>query len=115
MSVRPMRSEEARRFLEIHHESVRGLAAKDYPPTVIDRWAALPITDDAIARFLSNPDDEIRLMAEIAGQPAGVGALVLSNSELRSCYVLPNAARRGIGTALVMEIEKIALLARRPQ
>jgi len=36
VSVRPMQADEARRFLEIHHDSVRGLAVKDYPPSVID-------------------------------------------------------------------------------
>jgi putative acetyltransferase len=106
--IRPIRTEEARRFLEIHHESVRGIAAKDYPASVIDRWAALPITDQALERFLSNRDDEIRLMAESDGSTEGIGALVLRHSELRACYVLPSAVRRGIGTALVVEIERIA-------
>jgi hypothetical protein len=51
VSVRSMRSEDARRFLEIHHESVRGIAATDYPAAVIDCWAALPITDDIVERL----------------------------------------------------------------
>jgi putative acetyltransferase len=91
-----MRSEEARRLLEIHRESVRGIAAEDYAASVIDAWAPLPITDEIVERFLSNRDDEIRLMAEIDGQPVGIGALVLSHSELRACYVVPSAARRGV-------------------
>lgn len=106
VSIRSMRSEEARRFLEIHHESVRGIAAKDYPASGIDGWA--PITDEIVKRFLSNCDHEIRLMAEIDAQPVGIGAIVLSNSELRACYVVPSAARRGVGAALVEEIERIA-------
>jgi putative acetyltransferase len=106
--VRPMRSEEARRFLEIHHESVRGIAAKDYPAAVIDAWAPLPITDETIERFLRNRDNEIRLMAEIDGQPVGIGALVLSTSELRACYVAPSTSRRGVGAAIVAEIERLA-------
>jgi len=72
-----MRSGEARRFLEIHHDAVRGIAAKDYPAAVIDAWAPLPITDQAVER-------------------------------LRACYVAPAAARRGVGAALVAEIERIA-------
>jgi hypothetical protein len=40
-----MQADEARRFLEIHHTSVRGLAANDYPTNVIEAWAA-PITDE---------------------------------------------------------------------
>jgi len=107
-SIRAMRSEDARRFLEIQRESARGIAAGDYPSAVIEAWAPLPITDEVVARFLSNADDEIRLIAELDGQPAGIGALVLSNSELRACYVVPSAARRGVGTAIVAEIERIA-------
>jgi putative acetyltransferase len=47
-------------------------------------------------------------VAEIDGEPAGIGAIVVSNSELRACYVAPGAARCGVGSALVAEIERIA-------
>ena len=47
-------------------------------------------------------------MAEIDGQCVGIGAIVVGNSELRACYVAPGAARRGVGSALVAEIERIA-------
>jgi putative acetyltransferase len=103
-----MRPAEARRFLEIHHESVRGLAARDYPSRVIEAWAPLPITDAYLDRFLRNHDGEIRLIAEIDGEAVGIGAIVIAGSELRACYVAPSAARRGVGSALVAEIERIA-------
>jgi putative acetyltransferase len=108
VAVRPMRSDEGRRFLEVHHESVRALAAKDYPPHVIDAWAPTPISDERLERFLQNMDKEIRLIAELGGEPVGIGALVIAKSELRACYVLPSATRRGVGSALVAEIERIA-------
>jgi putative acetyltransferase len=47
-------------------------------------------------------------VAEIDGEPVGIGAIVVSNSELRACYVAPSAARRGVGSALVATIEQIA-------
>ena len=50
--VRPMQADEARRFLEVHHDSVRGLAAGDNPPNVIEAWAPLPITGELLQRFL---------------------------------------------------------------
>jgi putative acetyltransferase len=108
VSIRVMRSQDARRFLEIQRESVRGLAARDYPTAVIETWAPLPITDEVVERFLSNRDGEMRLIAEIDGQAVGIGALVPANSELRACYVVPGAARRGVGAAIVAEIERIA-------
>lgn len=107
VTVREMRSDDARRFLEIHHAAVRGIAARDYPPAVIDAWAPR-ITEQALERFLANRDREIRLMADLGGESVGIGALVVSHAELRACYVAPTAARRGVGSALVAEIERVA-------
>jgi putative acetyltransferase len=103
-----LQPEEARQFLEIHRASIRGIAAKDYPFSVIATWAPLPITDETVERFLANPDEEVRLIADLDGEPAGIGAIVVGASELRACYVAPRAARHGIGSALVAEIERIA-------
>ena len=108
LTVRKMRDGDARSFLETHHAAVRGIAAKDYPQAVIEDWAPLPITERGIARLLTNPDNEVRLVAEIEGEIVGIGALVLEKNELRACYVAPNASRKGVGSALVREIEKIA-------
>ena len=106
--VREMCPEDARTFLEVHRASVRGLAAGNYPATVIEAWAPLPITDITVESFLVNTDREIRLLAEREGEIIGIGALVVEKSELRACYVLPAAARTGIGSAIVREIERIA-------
>jgi putative acetyltransferase len=106
VTIREMRREEARVFLEIHQAAVRGIAARDYPAAVVEAWAR-PITDEVIERFLANRDAEVRLVAEIDGEPVGIGAIVVSLSELRACYVAPNAVRRGVGSALVAEIERI--------
>jgi putative acetyltransferase len=107
LNIRQMRPEDARSFLEVHHAAVRETAARDYPSAVIENWAPLPITDDAVKRLLANPANEIRLVAEINSEIVGIGALILEKTELRACYVAPNAARRGIGSALVREIERI--------
>jgi putative acetyltransferase len=108
IAVRQMLPKDARLFLEIHHAAVRDLASKDYQPTVIEVWAPLPITDKAVESFLANPDNEIRLVAEVAGEVVGIGAIVAGKAELRACYVLPEMARKGIGLSLVREIERIA-------
>jgi len=107
VTIREMRPEDARRFLEIHHAAVRGIAAVDYSTSVVEAWAR-PITDEVIEGFLANRDREVRLVAEIDGEPVGIGAIVISHSELRACYVAPGAARRGVGSALVARIEQIA-------
>jgi putative acetyltransferase len=109
VKVRKMLDEDARTFLEVHHAAVRGLAAKDYPLEVIEDWAgSLPVSEQSVQHFLANPDCEIRLVAEIDGAIVGIGCLVVANCELRACYVAPGAARQGVGSALVREIEHIA-------
>jgi putative acetyltransferase len=107
ITVRSFREDEASTFLKIHSSSVRGLAAQHYPSDVIEAWV-VPATAESFRGFLLNSDDEIRLVAELDGQPVGIGALVVGNSELRACYVVPEAARKGVGSALVREIERLA-------
>lgn len=109
IAVRPMRRDEGRTFLDIHSRAIRGLAAAHYPPAVIEAWA-IPATDRNVERLLENPDDEIRLIAELDGEPVGLGCLVVRNSELRACYVVPGAARKGVGSSLVKEMERLAVL-----
>jgi putative acetyltransferase len=106
--VRRMSSADARSFLEVQRAAVRGIAVKDYPSAVIEAWAPLPITDEVLESFLVNPVNELRLVAEVDGEIIGIGAIILDKAELRACYVLPKAARKGVGSALVHEIERIA-------
>lgn len=106
-AIRELRHGEERLFLELHAQSIRGLAAGQYPPEVIDAWCVAP-TEENLANFVKNPDHEQRLFAEIDGKVVGLAALVIKDSELRACYVLPEAARKGVGTALVREMERLA-------
>jgi putative acetyltransferase len=106
--VREMLSTDARAFLEVHHAAVRGTAVADYPIAVIEAWAPIPVTGEAADGVCANRDNEYRLIAEVDGQVVGIGALVFESSELRACYVAPGAGRRGVGSALVHEIERAA-------
>lgn len=105
--VRPLREDEGRLFLEIHGRAIRGLAAGHYTSDVIEGWV-VPANDDNVRELMLNRDGEIRLIAELEGEPVGIGALVVERSELRACYVAPEGARRGCGSALVREIERLA-------
>lgn len=106
--VRQMRSEDAHAYLHVHRAAVRKIAAKDYSPSVIEQWAPLPITAKAIEEVRTNRESEIRILAEIKGEIVGMAAIILAKNELRACYVAPDAARKGVGSALVHEIEQIA-------
>src|SRR5687768_9097070 len=105
--IRELRHGEERLFLELHAQSIRGLAAGHYPPEVIDAWCVSP-TEGNLASVIKNEDHELRLFAELGGRVVGLAVLVLEGSELRACYVLPEAARQGVGTALVREMERLA-------
>jgi len=107
ITVRTLGAGEALLYLEIVNRAIRGLAVDHYPTDVIDRWV-VPVTDEALRDLTLNPDREIRLIAELDGEPVGIAALVVERSELRACYVSPEAARRGCGSALVKEIERLA-------
>jgi putative acetyltransferase len=106
--IREMRPEDARAFLEVHHAAVRGLANKDYSSEVIEAWAPMPITTQHVEAVQTNPDSEYRLVAEIDGWLVGIGCIVAEKNEMRACYVTPSASRRGVGSALLREIERAA-------
>jgi putative acetyltransferase len=105
--VRPLNADEGRIYLEIVNSAIRGLAVSHYPPDAIDGWA-VPVNDDTVQDLMLNTEREIRLIAELDGMAVGIGALILERSELRACYVSPQATRRGCGSALVHEIERLA-------
>ena len=105
--VRLLREDEGRIYLEIINSAIRGIASHSYPANIVDAWVH-PITDESLARLNDNRDNEIRLVAEVDGAPVAIGALVVADSQLRACYVSPSAARRGCGSAIVKEIERIA-------
>jgi putative acetyltransferase len=107
ITVRPLRGDEGRIYLEIVNSAIRGLAVGHYPPEAIEGWV-VPVTDETVRDLRLNRDNEIRVIADLDGEPVGIGALVLERSELRACYVSPHAARRGCGSALVREIERLA-------
>ncbi len=107
-TIREMLAGEARAFLEVQRAAVRAIAAKDYSPAEIEAWAPLPVTEDDIELVHKNGLNSHRLVAEAEGRIVGAGALVTQNAELSACYVVPEAARKGVGSALVREIERTA-------
>lgn len=106
LQVRELRPDEDATFRQIHHAAVHGLAAGHYSQEILDKWSA-PIREGGPAQ--PRREGQVRLVAELDGEPVGIGALFPDKSELDAVYVLPSAARKGVGTALVREIERIAV------
>ena len=92
--VRAMRAEDARAFLEVLRDAIRGIAVADYPPEVIGAWAPL-VTEEDVERVLENPDDEVRFVAESEGRIIGLGAIIPQN--LRAEGLLRCTRRRAPG------------------
>ena len=107
VTVRLARDEDARDLLKVHYDAIHNTASADYPADIVSEWAK-PVDEDRIRSFLQNPDNEIRLAAELGGRIMGFGALVAEKNELRACYVASAATGKGVGRALVSEIERIA-------
>lgn len=104
-----MRSGEARLVLELQSEAVQATGDSPYPAEILDAWAGREISEELVAFFLLNPDQESRIVAEVAGQVVGYGAVVPAQNELSACYVAPAARSRGIGRVLVRSLEEIAV------
>ncbi|MDG1463260.1 MAG: GNAT family N-acetyltransferase [Gammaproteobacteria bacterium] len=59
--------------------------------------------------YVNEMSAEHFVVAEVAGQIVGFGALHLDKEEITSVYVDPAFTRRGIASSLVSELEKEAL------
>lgn len=94
-------------YLETLNSSIKNVAANHYSADVIKSWVA-SIDDKQLGEFVKNSDQEVRVLAVLAGEVVGIGAIVYSLCELRACYVLPSALRRGVGTAIVRALEQMA-------
>ena len=73
--IRPAMAEDAATFLGILSESIRGIASADYSAAVIEGWAP-QVNEGSKAAFRKNPDNELRLIAELNNQAVGIGAAV---------------------------------------
>lgn len=109
--VRPGVSGDALAILEAHRSSVRAIAASSYSAEVVDSWAPASISPDRIATFARAIErgEQIVLVAEDeTGRIVAFGAIVPGNSELRALYVRAEHGRRGIGRAILAQLEAVA-------
>ncbi|MDY6949582.1 MAG: GNAT family N-acetyltransferase [Pseudomonadota bacterium] len=104
--IRLFAAVDAAQWFEVHHSAVRETAAKDYSKSVIEAWA--PSVEPAMIQYLIADHSGTKIVAEVDGEVVGIGEVALTNCELRACYVAPRFGRRGIGRALVAELETIA-------
>ena len=109
MHFRLVEESDARGILDAHHNSIRFLAKKDYPPEIIDEWASLPITDNMVKNYIEKAmKEEATIVALLENKVVGFASVILANGELRAVYVDPSVACQGVGSELLKRIEAIA-------
>jgi putative acetyltransferase len=96
-------------LLAIHYRAIHEIASADYPVDILNSWHSPNKQPD-----LSDFDKKLKhgqsvVVAEIDNQLAGFGELVPEKNELLAVYVNPDYTRQGVGTAILHELECIAL------
>lgn len=87
-------------------DSIRSLCSGHYAPEQIEAWASRR-TPELYERVLENQE---LYVAERDGILVGFGQLDLESGQVVAVYVMPAAARMGVGTALLRHLEAIAQL-----
>jgi putative acetyltransferase len=102
--LRPYLPADAPVLAELFRDSVETLAADDYGEDQLAAWASAADDEDAFARKLSAA---LTIVGLLDHSIAGFASL-RDNHLFDMLYVHPNAARRGVGSALADAIEKLA-------
>lgn len=102
--VRPARFRDAAAVRGIHLAAIRQVCARDYTPDQIAAWA----DPSPLARYRAAIVDHPFIVAELDATITGFAELQVTSSEVRAVYVDPRYLRRGVGSALLAELERIA-------
>jgi putative acetyltransferase len=102
--LRPFLPSDAARCIEIFRASIEELASEDYDEDQREAWSAR--ADDAEA-FAGRLSETLTLIASLDGTSVGFASLK-GLAVLDMLYVDPAFARRGVGSALIDALVRIA-------
>ena len=102
-ALRPYLAAEAPVLAAIFYASIEELAADDYTEAQQAAWAAVAQEETFAARLA----DQLTIVATLDGEPVGFASL-RGNDHIDMLHVHPIAARRGVASALVDALEKLA-------
>ena len=103
-ALRPYLPKDVPFLLRMTRGSITQLAQDDYSPGQIEAWVE-SFSDEAA--FAARLAAGLTLVATIDGFPAGY-AMLKGKDEIDLLYVAPGLVRRGVASALVEALEKLA-------
>ncbi len=104
VTLRPMKPDDGPALVEIFRASVEEIGAEDHDAAQVEAWASAADDPEAFAARLSSM---LTLLAFLDGEMAGFASLKGSDV-LEMLYVHPVFAERGVATALVDALERLA-------
>lgn len=110
MEIRPAASADITAMWALRTRAVRLACASHYPPEVIAAWSATPLP----AAYEGKVAAGGAVLAEEAGALLGYAILIADSGEVDAVFVDPSSAGRGIGRALLRELERLAVACAAP-
>ena len=105
IAIRPAIPEDGAGIVEMRYNAIQNVSAAYYDKFTLNEWSES--SEGSVQRLLSNSAD-IRIVAVINNDIVGYGELVTKENLLGACYVLSSAGGKGVGRAIVAELERIA-------
>ncbi|OQR32375.1 GNAT family N-acetyltransferase [Pseudomonas sp. T] len=103
LTIRQTRSDDATAISQVIVAAVRESNGQDYPASVIESVVA----NFTPARVIELLEQRLVFVALLGSEIVGTGAL--DGNTVRSLFIAPQQQRKGIGQALMGQIEKAAL------
>ncbi|GAB5445898.1 GNAT family N-acetyltransferase [Gymnodinialimonas sp.] len=100
--LKPATTQHADGISRVIRDAIARVNAKDYPPAEIDRLLQ-NFTAERVLQLLG----QRQTLVALAGDDI-IGTGALHGAEVKSVFVAPDWHRRGVATALVRELERIA-------
>jgi putative acetyltransferase len=109
-NVRPAVEADSEAIIQVHFAAVHTLASAFYPIEVLNSWSRRPDQGryEQVRQAIANGQELFRVAEDPAGV-VGFGSIVPSFEQLKAVYVHPRAARRGVGAAILAQLEQLAI------
>lgn len=110
LDLRPATEADAEFIARVRHSAIQEIAAAAYPREIIDAWSG-PLTEAKYQRFreVICAGRELMYVAEHRSRIVGFGSIIPGNNELRAIYVDATWVRCGVGSAILRQLETVAL------